>query len=191
MAQKTIELDVRYDQTYFDQISREMPKAASSTLNDTAKQARTQLVKGGGLITSLIKVKTKELRDRIYVRRKASKNLLEASIGARKKPRIPLIQFTKRKQPKNPASPVVMTYYKGLSKVIPKAFIQTGVKSQQKKVFMRIGEDRYPIKTLKGVSVAGMVRNTQVEAGLKAFISKKLPEILARKVAFFSRKTSR
>jgi len=180
-------------------LGRQFPKAASSALNRTVKQAKTQ---ASTLVRERYNLKKSDLDRNIKVKNSSASTLQAAlKVSGRRQP---LIDFGARQT----AQGVSVAVVKAERKVIRTSFIPK-LPSGHKGVFLRFGpkvrmqKGRYagtnvlrqrigdPRKQkaveLTGPGVPGMFSSTQVYGKLKQFVQETLPKNLASAINFLKK----
>lgn len=154
-------------------------RAAASTLNKVAAQAKTQMVRE---ITSEFNLTAKKVREKLAIRRASFKGGLfgmEAELfSSAKKRSINLINFSARQVGKGVS---VKIKKGGPRKLVRSAFIGNSGRT----VFKRRGKERLPIDPVQTIDVPMMFNTRRVNAKVVAFIRRKLPEVFQREVAFY------
>ena len=164
-------------------LGRQFPKAASSALNRTAKQAKTQ---ASALVRDRYNLKKSDLDRNIKVKN-SSPSTLNASLRVSGK-RQPLIDFGARGTLPSRRGTVgaSVEVVKGRRLNVAGSFLGI-MKSGHKGVFIRKAQKRLPIKELTGPSVPQMFFAQKVYGGLKAFVHEVLPKNLASAINFFKK----
>lgn len=156
-------------------------KAATSSVNKTIEQGRTQMVRE---ITSEYAVKSGYVRERLRIKRATFRNgafSVEASLmGGRpnNKRAANVIAFSAREAGRGVSVKIKRA---GGRRIITGAFIG----NKGRTVFQRTGSARLPIKPVQTIDVPQMFNQKRINAAVIALVRDKFPAIFEREANFY------
>ena len=188
MIDINISLDVQAvsDWVVDDVQKKQIPKATSSALNKVALAVHNRAVRliaeDIGFTAVYGKRKGDQKVKQYMVKRRATWKNLFASIRPNGLARVPVAAL----KPKQTATGVMYTGLKGRQKHIPGAFIHK--KNNKTQVYKRKGQARYPIRTLKTVSIPEVFIKKAIEKAMLEIATERWGVIFPREVNYYLNK---